>query len=254
VTRLVPNRWSEFQHYKDRNPPWIRLHRKLLDDRDFQRLPLASRALAPMLWLLASESKDGSFEGSVEELVFRLRQKESEIDAGLKPLIEKGFFVPVQVASSALADGEQVAPKSCSETEGETEADQRQKEPTVLVGSAAEQKQTYKVPNCPHDEIVKAYATALPNLPQVAVLSDVRKSHITARWKAVCADMKLGKDGGVEWFRDFFALVAKSAFLTGSGKPNRDTGRVWSADFDWLMNPQNFVKVVEGRYQDRRAA
>jgi hypothetical protein len=250
--RLVPNRWNEFQHYKDRSPPWIRLHRKLLDDREFQRLPLASRALAPMLWLLASESKDGSFNGSVEELVFRLRQKESEIEAGLKPLIEKGFFVLAQVASTTLAGCEQVAPESCSETETETE--QRQKEPTVLVGCAAEKPQPYRVPACPHDEIVKAYAEQLPGLPQVAIVSDVRKGHMAARWKAVCADQKFDQAAGVEWFRDFFALVAKSAFLTGSGKPNRDTGRVWAADFDWLMNPQNFVKVVEGRYQDRRAA
>lgn len=57
--KLIPRRWSDFQHYKDRRPPWIKLHKALLDDREYQRLPLASRALAPMLWLLASESKDG---------------------------------------------------------------------------------------------------------------------------------------------------------------------------------------------------
>lgn len=248
---LLPKNWREFQHYKDRNPPWIRLHRKLLDDRDFQRLPVASRALAPMLWLLASESKDGTFDGSVEELAFRLRTSEKEIAAGLNPLIDKQFFV---VASSVLADGEQVAPESCSETETETETEalQRQKEPTVLVGSAA--ATPYRVPSCPHEEIAKAYAETLPTLPQLAVLSDVRKSHVTARWKEVCADQKFTREQGVEWFRDFFVLVSKSAFLTGNGKPNRDTGRVWSADFDWLFLPTNFVKVVEGRYQERKAA
>lgn len=247
--QLQPNRWSEFQHYKDRNPPWIRLHRRLLDDKDYNRLPVASRALAPMLWLLASESKDGRFDGSVEELAFRLRTKESEIAAGLKPLIEKGFFVP---AGTVLADGQQDAPDSCSETEteAETEASQRQKEATPLVGSA--DAKPYHVPKCPHDEIVRAYATHLTMLPQVAVLSDVRKGHITARWKDVCGEQKFTQEQGVEWFRDFFALVARSAFLTGNGTPRRDTGRVWAADLDWLMLPTNFVKVVEGRYQDQR--
>jgi hypothetical protein len=249
--RLVPKNWREFQHYKDRNPPWIRLHRKLLDDRAFQSLPVASRALAPMLWLLASESKEGAFDGSVEELAFRLRCSEKEIAAGLQPLIDKGFFCLERDASKPLAEGERDAPESCSETEAETEALQRQKETTSLVGSAAEK---YRTPNCPHEEIGNAYAEVLPMLPQIAVMSDVRKGHMTARWKEVCSDQKFTKDQGVEWFRDFFALVAKSAFLTGSGKPNRDTGRVWAADFDWLMLPTNFVKVVEGRYQDRRAA
>ena len=57
------------------------------------RLPIASKALAPMLWLLASESKDGSFDGSLDELVFRLHITEKEYHDGLKPLIDKGFFV-----------------------------------------------------------------------------------------------------------------------------------------------------------------
>ena len=47
--------WDRFQHYRDRNPPWVKLHKQFLDDFDFHSLPVASRALAPMLWLLASE-------------------------------------------------------------------------------------------------------------------------------------------------------------------------------------------------------
>lgn len=125
--------------------------------------------------------------------------------------------------------------------------------PTELVDLPADES-AYRVPNCPYAEIVKAYAELLPMLPQVAVLSDTRKSHVAARWKAVCGDQKFTREQGIEWFRDFFATVARSAFLTGNGKPNRDSGRVWAADFDWLMLPTNFVKVVEGRYQDRRAA
>ena len=54
-----PRNWEKFQHYKNRKPPWIKLHHDLIDDREYQRLPIASRALAPQLWLMASESKDG---------------------------------------------------------------------------------------------------------------------------------------------------------------------------------------------------
>jgi 5-methylcytosine-specific restriction endonuclease McrA len=90
--RLIPKNWADFQHYKDRNPPWIRLHHKLLDNREFQKLPVQSRALAPMLWLLASESIDGIFDGSIEEIAFRLRSKESVIKEGLEPLLAAGFF------------------------------------------------------------------------------------------------------------------------------------------------------------------
>lgn len=114
---LVPKNWASFQHYKDRSPPWVKLHKELLDDRTFQRLPVASRALAPMLWLLASESKDGSFDGSVEELAFRLRCSEEEIESGLSALIDKGFFLP---ASKPLAKRK---PAATPETEAETETE-----------------------------------------------------------------------------------------------------------------------------------
>ena len=125
--RLIPKNWSDFQHYKDRSPPWIKLHKKLLDDRAFQRLPVASKALAPMLWLLASESSDGSFDGSVEELSFRLRTPEGEIRDGLAPLIDKGFFSPVHGASDVLAVCLQGATPE-REAEAETETEEKKEE------------------------------------------------------------------------------------------------------------------------------
>ena len=81
------------------------------------RLPIASKALAPMLWLLASESKDGVFDGSLDELVFRLHITKKEYQDGLKPLIDNEFFILV---SGVLAERKQSA---IPETEGETETE-----------------------------------------------------------------------------------------------------------------------------------
>lgn len=116
--KLRPKNWREFQHYKNRNPPWIRLHRSLLDNRDFHCLPVASKALAPLLWLLASESVDGSIDASIENLSFRLRMSEKEINSAIRPLIDKGFFDVVQLASTPLAP---CLSNADSETETETE-------------------------------------------------------------------------------------------------------------------------------------
>ena len=116
---LQPKNWAIFQHYKDRCPPWIKLHRDLLNDRVFMRLPIASKAIAPMLWLLASESKEGVFDGSLDELVFRLHITPKEYQDGVKPLIDNDFFILV---SGVLAERKQVAiPETETETEGETE-------------------------------------------------------------------------------------------------------------------------------------
>ena len=122
--KLVPKNWVDFQHYRDRAPPWIKLHKSLIDDRKFQCLPVASRALAPMLWLIASEEKNGEFDGTPAELAFRLRQTEKEIDAALKPLISNGFFIVVQGASDLLAECKRDA---IPETEGETEKEAKEK-------------------------------------------------------------------------------------------------------------------------------
>ena len=92
--------WSDFQHYKDRSPPWIKLHKALLDDFDYQCLPIASRALAPMLWLLASENMNGMIYADQKKLAFRLRVSEQEIEEGLEPLIQAGFLI---IASVVLA-------------------------------------------------------------------------------------------------------------------------------------------------------
>jgi hypothetical protein len=120
---LQPKNWAVFQHYKDRCPPWIKLHRDLLNDRVFMRLPIASKALAPMLWLLASESKNGIFDGSLDELVFRLHISEKEYRDGLKPLIDNDFFV---LASGVLAESYQSAiPETERETETKTEREKK---------------------------------------------------------------------------------------------------------------------------------
>jgi hypothetical protein len=116
---LIPKNWAVFQHYKDRLPPWIKLHREILNDRIYMSLPIASKAIAPMMWLLASESKDGSFDGSLDELVFRLHITEKDYKDGVKPLIDKGFFI---VASMTQADSKHIAiPETERETETKTE-------------------------------------------------------------------------------------------------------------------------------------
>lgn len=118
---ITPKNWSEFQHYKDRSPPWIKLHRGLLDNYEFHQLPDASRALAPMLWLLASEYTDGIITLTIAALAFRFRTTEKKINDALKPLIKAGFFM---VDSKALAECKRDADPE-TEAQVKTETDSR---------------------------------------------------------------------------------------------------------------------------------
>lgn len=129
--KIVAKNWSSFQHYKDRSPPWVRLHRALLDDYEFHCLPVASRALAPMLWLLASEYKDpsaGIVDADPKRLSFRLRMSEQDVALALKPLIDAGFFIADADASGLLA---QCLRDAVPETETETETEEKEREKTT---------------------------------------------------------------------------------------------------------------------------
>jgi hypothetical protein len=132
---IRPKNWTQFQHYKSRRPPWIRLYRSLLDDFEFQRLPLASKALAPLLWLLASESMTGEIDGDVPRLAFRLRMSEQQVSEGLTPLLHSQFFERVQDASSAQASRSQVATPETEQRQSRAEGDSRARDHSVPCGT-----------------------------------------------------------------------------------------------------------------------
>ena len=235
--RLQPKNWAVFQHYKDRSPPWIKPHRDLLINRDFICLPLASKALAPLLWLLASESKDGTFDASFEELQFRLRISEKEYQDGLRPLIDKGFFF---VASGALADRKQAA---IPETEGEGETETEKDAKASKSGSS--------FPPCPHQEILKLWAKHLPHLPQPRVWEGSRQAAMRSRWVQAGRPSSFSENGyktvseGLDWWDSFFAYIATDTKLADGFESN---GRVWRPDLEWVVNASNFAKIIDGKY------
>lgn len=73
-------------------------------------------------------------------------------------------------------------------------------------------------------------------MPRVRELTDLRRKAIRMRWR------ENPDRQSIEWWRMFFDRVASSPFLCGSNE------RHWTADFDWLLKPANFVKVTEGKY------
>ena len=79
--------WSKFQHFKDRTPPWIKLHRNILEQRDINSLSDSSFRVLVCVWLLAAEDEEqkGTIP-SVEDIAFRLRLPESKISKALQEL------------------------------------------------------------------------------------------------------------------------------------------------------------------------
>lgn len=116
--------WAEFQHYKQRSPPWIKLHRKLLNNRGWHAIDAHASRLLIELWMLASESSDGSVEMSTADLAWRLRREDVLDIARALLSLDKWRFIKLlrHDASTVLAGRAQAA---TPEGEGETEGEQR---------------------------------------------------------------------------------------------------------------------------------
>jgi uncharacterized protein YdaU (DUF1376 family) len=91
---------------------------------------------------------------------------------------------------------------------------------------------------CPHQEIINLYHELCPMLPRVRQWTPKRQKQLKARWLS-------SKDyQDTEWWRDFFQYIAgKCPHLIGKND------RQWTADLEWICKEENFVKIVEGRYE-----
>src|SRR4051794_35430914 len=54
---IVISNWDRFQHYKDRNPSWIKGYVELLNDTEFRRLTFPQRGLLFGIWLLYASTR-----------------------------------------------------------------------------------------------------------------------------------------------------------------------------------------------------
>ena len=101
-------KYDEFQHYKDRNPPWIKLHRTIFTDYEFSCLQDASKLQLILIWMLASQLEN-KIPYDPDWVKSQIGVK-GKVD--LKVLENKGFIF---VDSDSLAECKQSA-------DGETEA------------------------------------------------------------------------------------------------------------------------------------
>lgn len=98
---LKVKNWTKFQHYKDRQPPWIKLHRSFFDDYEVSCLQDASKLHLILIWLFAAQN-DGKIP---EDANFLQKKLGLSKPPDLEPLIINGFLIREQVDSNVLADG-----------------------------------------------------------------------------------------------------------------------------------------------------
>jgi hypothetical protein len=131
TTFLAIRNWADFQHYRDRDPVWIKVYSRLLDDADFLALPEAAQAQLVKLWLVASRCKN-RIKDDKRFLCHALHTNKLHVDAliatrFLERIADDTLAKVEHPASDVLAKVEQndsphVRPRAREEGETEKEA------------------------------------------------------------------------------------------------------------------------------------
>ena len=118
--------WDELQHYKHRDPPWVKLYRKLLGNYAWCGLPDAAKGHLVGLWLLAGRN-DNKIPADLDWIAQQIGAREP---VDMQVLMDAGF---VEVSSNVLATCP-VLPML--ETERETEIETETEKEKAVVADA----------------------------------------------------------------------------------------------------------------------
>lgn len=114
--------FEKYQHYKHRNPPWIRLYGSLFGDREFLQMPIRARYLYVGLLTLAAQHGN-AVRNDCNWIAHRLGMDVSEVD--LKPLYRSGFLLASRKHIASIVQAKQFSDSSDSsdnseDTEGQS--------------------------------------------------------------------------------------------------------------------------------------
>ena len=227
----IPN-WDEMQHYKDRSPPWIKLHNELLESYEFECLQDASKAHLLCIWLLASRT--GNKIKADSRWIARKIGANTEVN--LDELINSGFLLlnqPLpsmgQDASNMLQGMEQDA---CLEGEGEGEESRIEGEENIAFAPVDRKKST-----TPYQQIVDSYNQILGGEFKAVSKIDVtgRKARIKKFWSDMGKEMS-----EVERYFNYFGAKAEP-WQKGQ------TDRKWTADIEYIIKDKTVESMRSGK-------
>lgn len=238
---------------------WFRMYAEFASDPKVQMLTEADQRRYIMVLCIRC---NGDVTLQDEEVAFQLRVSNEEWAKTKAVLVEKNLLKSDN--NPTAWDKRQYASDSSAERVRKHREVKRngdvtlQKQPDNAVDSDTDTDKKEKplvvseLTPCPHQEIISIFSEALPELPQVRVWNGAREKNLKARWAWVLSDLKRkekqhDKSAGIEFFRRMFAYISKSDFLMG-----RKTE--WSCSLPWIVEAENFAKIIEGNFEPKEAA
>ncbi|WP_434779248.1 hypothetical protein [Neisseria sp. Ec49-e6-T10] len=112
-----------------------------------------------------------------------------------------------------------------------------------------EQKNVHPINRKTAQRVVDSF-NEITSLPKVKVISEDRIKAIKARWRDLAEYKKIEATDTqtmINLFSGFFKYVEDSDFLSGRSEK-------FNCYFDWIFKKANFIKILEGNYENGRFA
>ena len=252
---------------------YIKLHRKILDN------PISKKSDYAWLWtvlLLKANHKETKFVFNNETLILKPGQlltgrKKLASETGINEsqiykilnFLEKEHqieqqktnkFTVITVLKWANYQGDKTKKEQQKEQPSNNQVTTKEQQSNTYKNdkNVKNDKNTYKSEKnkdkkkkkekkktIPYKEIIEIYNNICKSLPQVQVLSESRKTLIRCRFNKY----------GIDKLKKVFEKAEASTFLTNK---DGDSDRNWNATFDWLLNENNMIKVLEGNYNNKQ--
>lgn len=212
-----------------------------------------------------SSTENGCFAGNGYLASF-CQCSESKISKTISKLIDFGYIKRVsfdgryRVLQSCLVNFTTLNSKNCESTEHNLPYINKDINKAINIDNNVSYNQKCDEKTDPQKEHHEEFLKELETKPKALSENDVYCSEVVEKFASICKDLpklrkltpkrkrailKAKKDieefGGWE---KFFSCIASSRFLNGQNKDG------WKAQFDWILKPDNMVKIMEGNYQN----
>ena len=177
---------------------------------------------------------------------YQIGEQLSANDNQVKSIIKQYMTIPVSLIQQGFYDRykhDYHLPKLDEEGKPLGRGLEAPPKPGTGTGTGTEEEHVpgAAVDACPHQDIITLYATHLPMLPQVQVWGDARQKLLRTRWR------EEAKRQNLAFWEKLFKYIARSDFLTGKSS-------AWQADLEWILGAKNFIKILEGNYENKAAS
>jgi len=228
---------------------WLRLYRKIIDSRIFKN----ERLLKVWIWCLCQANYEDTWvcvsTGRSQTEVFlkrgqflfgrttaakELNMPESTVRNKIKKLKNMEKLTIQGDAHYSIVSIINYDIYQNNKEKVDRQVDNQKTTKGLLKGTES------KILKCPAQKIIDIYHETCPELPR-AQGTDTIKKKISTRWREDKERQSL------DWWTKFFTYwVADSDFLMGKRTD-------FQANLAWIMGPQNFLKILNGQYANRKS-